>query len=81
MGLRLITDFLGHFADLGITIIMSLTTIANAQKKKKPEDGGQKRKCDVLGGEPSWQTGLERDFPAIVETCVSWKNRLDTLSM
>lgn len=33
MGFSLLTDFLGHFADLGITIIMSLTTIANAQKK------------------------------------------------
>lgn len=34
MGLSLLTDFLGHFENLGITIIMSLTTIANAQKKK-----------------------------------------------
>lgn len=57
MGFSLLTDFLGHFADLGITVIMSLTTIANAQKKN-PENGGQERKCDVLGRERSWQTGL-----------------------
>lgn len=57
MGFSFLADFLGHFADLGITIIMFLTTIANL-KKKNPENGGQERKCDVLGRERSWQTGL-----------------------
>lgn len=57
MGFSFLADFLGHFADLDITIIMFLTTIANL-KKKNPENGGQERKCDVLGGERSWQTGL-----------------------